>query len=183
MDKRRQRQPPCDTDDFINLIRKSSYPPLFKWLRFVMFGWLQMNNYTTISKTSFPKIIEQMVENRSFLLLVCLSILLPWLSHFICSDFSNTWILIIPSSKWNFIHSLSERRKHIHCVGTCKWAAYNPSQRDQDKPRRIFICRLQYVLCSISPNSSRWHKTLVRGTPHSETHTSLWQSLCCHFTL
>lgn len=68
----------------------------------------------------FPKIIEKVLENRSYLLLV-LSILLPWLSHFVCSDFSNTWILIKPSSKSNFIHSFSERRKHIHCVGTCKW--------------------------------------------------------------
>lgn len=138
-----------------------------------------------ITKSSIYKkkqIMEQVFENRSYLLLVCLSIL-PWLSHFICSDFSNTWILIKPSSKLNFIHSLSERRKHIHHVGTSQWAAHSQSQRDQDKPRRIFICRLQYVLCSISPNSSRWHKTLVRGTLHSETHTSLWQSLCCHFTL
>lgn len=107
------------------------------------------NHFNNNKKKSHLKIIAQVFEDRGCLLLTCLSTLLTWLSHFICSDFGNAWILIKRSSQYNFIRTLSERRQHIHCVGTRKWAAHNPSRRDQDKPRWIFIFTLLLTICAL----------------------------------
>lgn len=134
-------------------------------------------NYTTISTTkkkTHLKIIAQVFENRCYLLLACLSILPPWLSHFIRSDFSSAWILIKRSSQWNLIHTSSERRQHIRRVGTPKWAAHNPSRRESGQTALNFhfhfaaynMCFAAFPQTVPDGRRSRWEaRRIQKHTP------------------
>lgn len=134
-------------------------------------------NYTTISttkKTSHLKIIAQVFENRCYTCGFCypdyhiLSVVITAMLEFWLNAAANE-ILSTRCQKDSSVFTvlaLNElRTTQVGGIGTNR-AEFSFS-----------LCCFQYVLCSISPNSSRWHQKLVSGALHSETHTSLWQSL------